>query len=332
MKRTPIIIASAVAILLMASCTKDGDCTSCPDADQQTEQSREQGTLRVSMAFPEDAQTKAITAYTTVQPYEKAVNKIQLLVFDNAGRLNAYRNLGTSTTASITTTTGTKKIWAVINGPDLSSVATESTLKSKTVSLASNSTSASTGFVMAGYTSCALTTSGTSASISVSRLTARIALTSVSNNLPSVYPTLTVKKVYAVNVVGSQNLAGTMGASPSLNMGSDKGDAATLLSKTISQPVSRGGSYTPSTPNLFYAYSNGSSTKTRLVVEAEVSGQTYYYPVTISSLERNKAYTVAVNILNLGSDSPDKPVEKGSVNVTVSVAGWQSGANYDESI
>lgn len=334
MKRTTFIIASALAMLAMASCTKDGDCTSCPDADNnQEQQTEEKGILKISMAFPEDeAETRALTAYTTVQPYEKSVNRIQVLIFDAAGRLNAYRDLGTSSTASISTTTGTKKVWAVINGPDLSGIASESALKGKEISLSSNSTSASAGFVMAGSTTCSLTTAGATTAVTVSRLTGRIALTSVTNSLPSVYPTLTVKKVYAINVVGSQNLAGTGAAAPSLNLGSDKGAVPALLSKTVGKAVSRGASYTPTTPDLFYGYSNATSTKTRLVVEADIAGQTYYYPVTISSLERNKAYTVSINILNLGSDDPDKPVEKGTISVSISVAGWQSGASYEESI
>ena len=52
----------------------------------------------------------------------------------------------------------------------------------------------------------------------------------------------------------------------------------------------------------------------------------------MTSLERNKAYTVALTIRNLGSDDPDKPVEKGTVSVSISVAGWETGTSYDETI
>ena len=332
MKKTTMIIASAM-LLLMGACTKDGECSTCPDAEKEQERTEETATLKISMAFPEDGpETRALASYTTVQDYEKAVNRIQVLVFDASGRLNAYKNLGASTTTSISTTIGTKKVWAVVNGPDVSGISTESGLKAKTVSLASNSTSAATGFVMAGYTSCSLTASGASASVTVSRLTGRIALQSVTNALPGVYPTLTIKKVYAINVVGTENLSGTGTSAPSLNKGADKGEAATLLSKTISRALANGTSYTPTVPHLFYGFANKTATKTRLVVEAEISGKTYYYPVTMTSLERNKAYTVSVTIKNLGSDNPDTPVDKGTLSVSISVAGWQSGANYEETI
>ena len=138
--------------------------------------------------------------------------------------------------------------------------------------------------------------------------------------------------VYAINVVGSQNLAGAAGSAPSLNVGSDKGEVPALLSKTVNRSISNGAAYTPAVPHLFYGYANAGATKTRLVVEADIAGRTYYYPVTMTSLERNKAYTVALTIRNLGSDDPDKPVEKGSVSVSISVAGWETGTSYDETI
>ena len=328
-----IIIAAALAASLLLSCSKDSDCRDCfPENGNEQEESTTKATLSLSLDFPEEQTTRALTAYTAAQPYETAINKIQVLVFNASGRLNAYRNLGTTAKASITTTTGQKKVWAVINGPDLSGIASESALRDKGIALSSNSTTPTTGFVMAGSTSCNLTTGGATANITVSRLTSRVALQSVRNSLPSVYTSLTVKKIYLINVVGNQNLAGTLGAAPTLNPKLDKGDVPTLLGKTVSKAVARTAAYTPTAPDLFYGYANATATKTRLVVETEIAGTTFYYPITLPSLERNKTYTISLDIQNLGSDDPDKPVEKGAVSVNVSVAGWAAGPTYEESI
>ena len=51
-----------------------------------------------------------------------------------------------------------------------------------------------------------------------------------------------------------------------------------------------------------------------------------------ATLERNKTYTVGLTITGSGSDDPDKPVDKGSISVTLTVSGWAAGAVYDETI
>ena len=44
--------------------------------------------LNVSLAFEDESETKAVTAYTAAQEYEKAVNSVQVLVFDESGKIN----------------------------------------------------------------------------------------------------------------------------------------------------------------------------------------------------------------------------------------------------
>ena len=51
-----------------------------------------------------------------------------------------------------------------------------------------------------------------------------------------------------------------------------------------------------------------------------------------AALVRNTTYTGGLTINSVGSTDPNKPVEKGAINVTVTVAGWQAGATYDETI
>ena len=346
-----IFIMTAIAAIA-CSCEPEKDCLPC--------QEEKTATLNVSLDFKDDNQTKA-TCYVTSQTYETAVNNVQVLVFDSTGALNAYVDADKSVTGiTINTTAGSKTVWAVVNGPDLSSVTTVSGLSAMAIDLGDNSTTASAGFVMAGSTTCTVSSSTATASISVRRFVARVALAKVSNSLPDSYGSLTVNSVALINVVGNQNLAGAATPSTWYNkMGRKDGATAssqiidgssylascpTLTFKSISSSVANGSSLTPSTPYLLYCYPNSTSTdaegwsssftarKTRLVVTATISGTKYYYPIVIDAPTRNTAYTVELTITGLGSTDPDKPVVKGSINASVTVQGWSAGAVYEETI
>ncbi len=346
-----IFIMTAIAAIA-CSCEPEKDCLPC--------QEEKTATLNVSLDFEDDNHTKA-TSYVTSQTYETAVNNVQVLVFDSTGALNAYVDADKSVTGiTINTTAGSKTVWAVVNGPDLSSVTTVSGLSAMAIDLGDNSTTASAGFVMAGSTTCTVSSSTATASISVRRFVARVALAKVSNSLPDSYGSLTVNSVALINVVGNQNLAGAAIPSTWYNkMGRKDGATAssqiidgssylascpTLTFRSISSSVANGSSLTPSTPYLLYCYPNSTSTdaegwsssftarKTRLVVTATISGTKYYYPIVIDAPTRNTAYTVELTITGLGSTDPDKPVVKGSINASVSVQGWSAGAVYEETI
>ena len=350
----------AAAIAGLTACNKD----LTPDVVLPQNQ-EELGTLSFEIMPAEDvAVTKAVSAYTTAQTYEAQVNKVQILVFGSDGAINFYKNLGSSTSGSISTTAGTKTVWAVVNGPDLSSVGTLSALQATAVDLSANSTTASTGFVMAGSSTCTVSSGATaSCAVTVSRLASRVALTSVVNNLPSSYGAITINRVFLSNVVGNQNLAGSASASTWYNKngradestrntahiidGSTyKASCEALTYKGVVSSLANGGTYSPSTPLLFYSYPNSSTTapagfqstfaaqRSVLVVVATISGTTYYYPVVLDDavLARNTAYTVGLTITGLGSSDPNTPVTKGSISASVTVSGWSSGATYDETI
>jgi hypothetical protein len=350
MKKTLFIMAAIAAIV--CSCDPDNDCIPC--------QEEEKGTLSVSLDFEDEGQTKA-TSYVTAQTYETKVNDVQVLVFDSTGALNAYVDADTKTSGiSISTTAGSKTVWAVVNGPDLSSITTLSALQSTAVDLGANSTSEATGFVMAGSTTCTVGSSAATASVAVKRLVARVALQKINNSLPGSYGALTVNNVTLINVAGNQNLAGTASVSTWYNkMGRKDGATATgqiidgstymashptLTFKSVGTSIANGASLTPTTPYLFYTYQNltandangwsstFSARKTRLVVAATIGGTKYYYPVVIDTPARNTAYTVELTITGLGSTDPDKPVVKGSINASVTVQGWSAGAVYEETI
>ena len=351
MKKTLFIMAAVAA--MACSCDEGSDCIPCQEDEKNA-------TLSVSLDFEDEPQTRA-TSYVTAQPYEVAINNVQVLVFDSTGALNAYVDADTKTNAiNISTTAGAKTVWAVVNGPNLGSVTTLAGLQSQAIDLGDNSTTNAAGFVMAGSASCTVGSSTATASIPVKRFAARVALSKVNNSLPASYGPLTINHVTLINVAGNQNLAGTASISTWYNKMGRKDNATatgqiidgttylascpTLTFKSVGSSVANGGSHTPTTPYLFYTYQNPttgdssgwattfSARKTRLVVAATIAGTKYYYPVTIDTPARNTAYTVELTITGLGSTDPDKPVEKGSITASVTVEGWATGAVYNETI
>ena len=359
MKTSCILLATAAGILTLASCTKDLE----PSVIAEPFGEPARGVLEVTVNPEQAPVTRAASAYTTAQAYESQTNRIQLFVFDSAGDLNIYKDLGTSASASVSTTQGEKSVWAVVNGADLSAVKSLSELKAKTVDLSANSTTAATGFVMAGSSTCTVGEGTASCQVTVSRLASRVALVSVKNSLPAGYGAMKIERVWLSNVVGNQNIEGT--ASPAtwynkegradestrnkthiIDGGTYKASCPDLTFRSVAQSVANGQSYSPSTPDLLYTYANGSTAapagfsstfaaqRAVLVVAVTVNGHLYYYPVTLDSgtIARNSAHTVELTITGLGSDDPNKPVEKGSISASITVAGWETGATYSETI
>ena len=350
MRKTLLLIAAIAA--MACSCNPDSDCLPCQKEDQT------EATLEVNLDF-EDDQTKA-TSYVAAQAYETAVNDVQILVFDSSGMLNAYVNAGTKTgSISIKTTAGSKTVWGVVNGPNLSGITTLSALQSTAITLADNSTTASEGFVMTGSVSCTVSGTSSLASVPVKRLVSRIALQKITNSLPASYGSMTIDNVTLINVVGNQNLAGNASISTWYNKAGrkDGGQSGNIIDgssnlatcpsltfKSIGSSITNGNSLSPTTPYLFYCYPNGTTTdangwtnsftarKTRLVVATTISGKKYYYPIVIDTPARNTAYTVELTITGLGATDPDYPVETAAITGSVTVQGWSTGTVYEETI
>ncbi len=228
MKRTLIPIACAA--LAAVSCTQNlsdegaKDMQSCAD----------EGAISVSLDLGK-AMTRAASEHVAMQDYEKQINTIDILVFDNGGAslaenpnkgvTHAYLRVGRSElTASagntykinpqIKSIAGEKLVVAVVNCPDdLQHVANLDELKAWQIQLDDNSLSADEGFVMIGQTTAKVSPSNGTAnpvavSITASRLAARVALVRVTNNLPSSYGELVIDRMFLSNVVGDYTLGG----------------------------------------------------------------------------------------------------------------------------
>lgn len=345
MKRFTLLIATLASCAAL-SCTRE----TLPEIPAG------EGTLLLSVD-PGFTLTRA-TPDLTSQAWETRVRKVDILVFDSKGQLNLYHPAGTSLTGiSLSLTSGTKEIWAVINGPDLSNVVRLSDLKEKAIALTDNSTGSSGTFMMAGYKTCTVTPSVTTpCSIVANRFAARIALTKIAVQLPPAYTGISLKNVMLTNVVANQNLEGSATPSTWYNkMGrtasgqiigssaSNKAEAEALTFRSLTQTVSNNSQANLGGPIQFYGFANLTTTdnktggtfvaeRTRLVVTADIGGKTYYYPVSIAPLERNKAYEVALTITGLGSEDPDIIPEKGSSGITVTINPWGPGSVIEESI
>lgn len=355
------IFMTLAACVALAACNKQEN----PLASSFNQDPSDAGELCISIDSGEAAFNTKVSAYTTQSDYERSVQTVQVLVFDASGTLNVYADLGNKTTSTITTTSGTKTVWAVVNySNSLASIKTVDELKAKTFDLSANSTDPNKGFVMSGSTTCSITKGGSaSCAITVYRFLSRIAVQAIRNSLPASLGALKVERVFLSNVVGNQNLGGDAAASTWYNKDGRKDSnprnasyiidgttyAATYPQLTYSSvgiSVSNGGAYVPATPALFYTFPNSSTVEPNgfqetftakrsvVVVAATVNGTLYYYPVSLNhgALERNKTTTLDITITGLGSSDPNIPVEKGSCNVTLTVAAWADAGSYNEVI
>jgi hypothetical protein len=168
-------------------------------------------------------------------------------------------------------------------------------------------------------------TASTTVTMPVERLAARIAVSQVSTDFElEAHQSLSfeIRSIYLINVAGEK--AYLQDNTPTIWYNKNKYEAGTspsfLYDVVTSGRIEGGDSY--DTEHYFYCYPNATATKTRLVIEAEVGGYTYYYPVTLNAIDANTAYTYNLTITRLGSDSPDIPVADGTVNFTVTVVDW----------
>ena len=95
------------------------------------------------------------------------------------------------------------------------------------------------------------------------------------------------------------------------------------------------------TPGVsFLCYPNTSAKEspgtpyTRLVIEGEIGGQRYWWPIDINrdeggtGIARNCLYTYDITLRRKGSDSPDSPVEIEDMTIEMKIATWKDKEDY----
>lgn len=277
MKKTLLFVAiTAVAF----SCTKELPKQSAPAESP----AGLPAVLTVSINAPE---TKVTTADTE---NEAKVSSLDVFVFKAEGSGTVLDAYGSSTTASsitLSATTGTRTIWAVVNadsGLNLSGVKSEAELKALVSSLANNTLSK---YVMTGSRSTTLT-SVNSVSVDVNRIAARVKLKKVTFSLPEAFEgkTQSVVRVYLTNVVGKITLGGAVPASPQWY-------STTTLMESGGQRDLILNTWNATNGATLYCYPNSSSTQvTKVVAEVMIDTHKYTYPIEIPNIASNTSYEI----------------------------------------
>ena len=336
MRKTFSILAAAAAALCTVACNKDLN-QSVPDINPAA-QDGDRCTITVGVSSgAELVQTKASADDYYLSDAE--VKTLQILVF-TGDALDAYKKVENTKETTINCSNGARTIYAVVNGEDLSGIRSKTSFLART----SNGTQMGldNGFTMIGSDDVTLPSSE-KINISVSHLGCRVFLDNIIVKFKTsglIGKSLTVKKIYLVNAPMDINYGKTAAPTIWKNKMALDADCAAILCDEFENTVIPDGADAANDLDIvidkcYYCYPNPTTTdsnsstwcprKTRLVIEAEVNGNTYYYPITLPILESNKSYEIAnVTINHTGSDSPDIPVAFTDCQFKVTVAGWDT--------
>lgn len=322
MKKKLIIAAFAAAAFV-----------ACDDVLKESETAGE-ASVQLEVSLPDEAMTRISGSSS-----EDAVTGLQVFIFDETGSLEAYGTSGAAT-LSLDCFPGKKKVVALVNAPGLSGISSYTDLTGTRSLLSDN---AAGSLVMEGEKEVTLTSS-TSVTVPVSRIASRISISSITNAFALEYHknmTFSLVSVYMINVAGNRNYLTDSAPTTWYNKMKNTSDLPAILYESLGNTTLKSAS-TYSEAHYFYCYPNHTTADyndgtwqprhTRLVVEAKLGTETYYYPVTLPEVDQNTAYDITLKITRPGSDSPDKPVETDAVEVTVQVVDWIDGADINEVI
>ena len=274
---------------------------------------------------------------------EKKVKKMQVYVLDSSGAVESYKS-ATGESLTLSTTTGSKEIYALVNCPDYPAIASKTELLNTVSQFSAN---ALDGFEMVGVLKKTITSTDPTEVVPVKRLVSKVVIGKISARFTSAaYSSLpfTVKAIYLINVAGDMNYG--VDGTPSVWYNKSKYESSAcdfmLYDGNLNRTVTSTTPYT--VEHSFYCYPNPTSgdanggtwsaRHTRLVIETTLGQETYYYPITLPAIDRNKTYCVSELIVTRpGSTDPDVPVSTSSCTYSVQVEGWNAGlAPYVETI
>ncbi len=268
-------------------------------------------------------------ATTVSEGDEAAVSKIEILVFNSSGGLDAYKSSDGSghKVTGISSTTGDKTIVAVVNAPDGSGVASVTDLTAlRALTSRFKAANAPDHFVMYGETPFTLTASGTNqVSVDVSRLAARIRIDKITRAMRSETGGLAslgaekfeIVRFFLTNVADDVNYGASISADanaywltdesvhPGAAVDIDKNALVYSAAVTTGSANKLAQSSSYNNIHRLYAYPNSSSTQhTKLIVEIKIDDQYYTFPIAFDSLQPNCSYEIRnLTITRLGNSS-----------------------------
>lgn len=306
--KTKTFICALLGIVSLASCNKTISEVEYPEGEL----------CSLVVNASSEISVKTTGSKETITANEKLIKTLQVFVF-RGDFLDAYQKATTSS-VSLTCTAGERRVYAVVNAPDLSSISSKSALEAYLVDLSANTASS---LVMIGVANATLPGEET-VNIAVNRMVARVVVNKISREFESASLgalKFVVKGIYLSDVAGNGSISGAAAPSKWYNTSNKKDDCPALLSDKPNAEIADKGAY--STTHYFYSMPNKVAQKTKLVVEAQLGDKTFYYPIELPALESNKSYEIA-NILvkRPGADTPDAPVTSDAITFSVSVNDW----------
>lgn len=294
--------------------------------------SMEQDVVELSFSVPSQGNTKVSG---TVD--EESVEDLQIFVFGSDGQLQAYGH-SESDQLTLTCSTGEKRIAALVNSPQQTTIKNENELQGLVSSFSDNSLGR---FVMTGIDDKEVTKTE-SVIIPVSRLVSKVVLANVKNDFimeQHQEMDFSIKSVFLTNAAKDRKYMSASTPSGLYNSGVSDMDeiiaqAGNMMYESLgSQTISYGETY--QSGNYLYCYPNphsDSATSTYLVVEATLGQALYYYPVKLPPMESNKCYNVSLTVCRPGSSTPDTPVETANAVFEVEVQPWAGNIAVDDTI
>lgn len=320
------LFAAVAATLCTVACNKENPVQN--GLDMTPAQQVETSELRLSIVGNGGIQTK--TSVPAFDSDHAAVASIQFFVFDGEV-LDAYKKITSGSSTSITVKTGSKTVWAVVNAPDILNVTTLTQLKAVSSTLGSNTTN----FVMVG-SAPAEVPSEDPIEVEVKRIVSRVLVKKVTAAFTNpAYSAMTCKlvKMFLLNAPGDTNLGLTAAPTSWFNQREYEyvGSVNDLLVTNCSDYNLNSGPFT--TACYHYCYPNPtvadsqattwSARHTRMVIEVELGGETFYYPITLPVLEAGKSYEIEnLTITRKGASNPDTVISLADATFVIDIKEW----------
>ena len=256
---------------------------------------------------------------------EKTINSLQVFVFNQHGVYEASARADKGE-VSITCTAGQKRLVALVNAEEETGVSDYAGLAGRNVYLEDSDVD---NLVMLGDTIVSVA-ADKSINVEVSYLSSKVVLESVTLDLENPeHESLdfAVTSVFLTNVAGDRKYINDSTPTIWFHEGADLSKTLPFIYDSVPNGTLEPGGVGYGTDHYFYCFPNVTSTKTRLVIEALIDEQTYYYPIVLKELLPNNQYSYSVVLTRLGTDSPDGSLEEGDCGVTVSIKGWTKNSS-----
>ncbi len=303
-------------------------------------------------SVPDDSGKSSVEVILKSAADDIEIGRVEAFVFDAAGKLDVFQSCeyASGESVSIGSTSGDRTVCLLVNTPARdyrwSEIGTLKSFRSMLISLENDSVERP---IMTGETRIRVgdgTKSGNSASCQVELrpLSAKIRLNSLKCDFSGTAyegEVLTNLRVYLCNV-NADSRYGPPGenACRLVNLGGIREeDMRKFISPGIlcqSPGLAVGGKGI--SPKLeFLCYANPATEEgpggsyTRLVIEGDIGGRVWYYPVNIAGgavLKRGCSYSYDIVLKRKGCTDPDTAVSLGDIKIKFSIAEWNEEKDF----